>query len=272
MGEETREVPLFERVAEGRAIVYVRREATERLSPRERLEALTALAESSAGGRGQAAPVELWSRRLYMKKYFRGGVLGRILGDRYFSERRFLRELAAYERAERAGARVPVPFALLVKKGGVSARAWLFTEPVEGTVSLREALNAGNDAIRRRLLRRAGETVGRMHSAGVLHPDLTLENVRADAGGEVILFDFDRASFSKSGWRRWLNLFRLHRSAVKLHLWRREAPGREKRDLAAFLLGYLGRGKKPPRAAAVAFVAYRFWERVHALFWKTGHA
>jgi len=263
---------LFERVAEGRTAVYVRRETAAWLAPGQALGALEIPAETSGLERGRAALAELSGRKVYLKKYFRGGILGRVLGDRYFSERRFLRELGACERVRREGVSVPVPLALVVKKEGLFTRAWLFTEPVEGTVSLGEALRAKSGAERRRLIRSAGEAVGRMHAAGILHPDLTLENVRADADGAIVLFDFDRASFSTCPVRRRLNLFRLHRSAVKLHLWRGPHAGSERRDLAAFLLGYLGGGKKPSRVTVCAFVLYRFWERFHGLFWKTGHA
>ncbi len=253
------------------------------------------LTGSGGGARGSAAMVDLGGRqRCFLKQYFRGSFLLFFFGDRYLSSARFLRELAAYERLEQQGVAVPRVLALVIKRRGIFRRAWLLSELVDGYRALGAFLREASSRDRRYVLRQAGAAVRAMHTAGVLHPDLTVENIRVGPEGEILLLDFDRCARSTNGLRRWLNVFRLHRSAVKSGLWRSEGTGqgpgapadsrerpegtrsrerlRERYDMAAFLAGYLARGPGRPRLAALLFAAYRLWERAHAFLWKTSDA
>ncbi|HEX7242091.1 MAG TPA: lipopolysaccharide kinase InaA family protein, partial [Longimicrobiaceae bacterium] len=83
------------------------------------------------------------------------------------------------------------------------AAAWLAGAPADGRLAT---------------LREAGRQVGRMHAAGVAHPDLNLRNLLV-RGAEVYLLDFDRARVYPGpvpGCQRERDLLRLARSARKL--------------------------------------------------------
>ncbi len=258
----------FEIVEHGKVRAYLRRGDAAWLREAGVLSPGT-LAGPDALGRGRGARVTLCGRQCFVKRYFRGGLLGRTLGDRYVSAARFGRELAAGEVLRRSGVPSPAVLALVIEAESLLCRAWLLSEFVDGLMPLGAALASRAGRARRRVLRDAGRTIRRMHEAGVAHPDLTLENV-AVVGGEVMLLDFDRCTLAPWAARRRHNLFRLHRSACKAGLWRGAAGGSaraERRDIAAFLCGYRREGDAA-RAPACAFALYRGWERVHAVFWK----
>ena len=259
----------FERVERPPLVAYLRRReaawlrAAGFLDP-ERVVPTGTLRRGHGVVIDSAGPV-----RCYVKHYFRGGLAARLLGDRYVGARRFVRELAAYEMLGARGVAVPRILALLLEVRRLFVRAWLVSECVEDTRGLGTALTASRPASRRRLLRATGVTVRRMHEAGVVHPDLTVENVRIAPDGTVALFDFDRCSMTSRSLRRWWNLFRLHRSAVKSGLYGGASRTRERNDVAAFLLGYHGERGVKSRLAGALFAAYRMGERAHALFWRS---
>ena len=254
----------FELVEHGKVRAYLRRGDAAWLREAGVLVPET-LAGRDALGRGRGARVALGGRQCFVKRYFRGGLLGRALGDRYVSAARFGRDLAAGEVVRRSGVPSPAVLALVIETESLLCRAWLVSEFVDGMATLGAALDSRAGRARRRLLRDAGRAIRRMHDAGVAHPDLTLGNVAVDGAGTVMLLDFDRCTLAPWAARRRHNLFRLHRSARKAGLW--DGAGcAERRDVAAFLCGYRREGDAV-RAAACAFAFYRAWERAHALFW-----
>ncbi|HEU4457367.1 MAG TPA: lipopolysaccharide kinase InaA family protein, partial [Longimicrobium sp.] len=103
--------------------------------------------------------------------------------------------------------------------GGLLATRW-----VEGAVGIDRWLAEHDADARVDALRRAGEQVGRMHAAGVAHPDLNLRNLIVSPGapgepGVLHLIDFDRARAGTGPVppaRRIRDLRRLARSARKL--------------------------------------------------------
>ncbi len=177
----------------------------------------------AGGGREPHPIVELsGGERAVVRTFRRGGAMRHLNRGRYFLGNRAFEELRAAEAARRGGVRTPLPLAAAEHRkfpgytahlatlwipGASEAAAWLASDPPEHDEALREA----------------GRQVGRMHGAGVAHPDLNLRNLlvreAGDAVPEVYLLDFDRARLASGGVspaRRRADLLRLARSARKL--------------------------------------------------------
>lgn len=77
-----------------------------------------------------------------------------------------------------------------------------------------------------------GLQVGRMHSIGIYHGDLTLANIMLTRGGEVYLIDFGLAGYSKD----------VEEYAIDLHLLKRSfqavSPGKLGLFIDSFMKGY----------------------------------
>lgn len=150
----------------------------------------------TGGGRGSIVALEDSGLRLVARDLRRGGLLRRVLPDRFLDPRRSLRELLVLERLRSAGVRCLEPVAVLVQRRGPFARQRLVTRRFEGALPLLD-LMAGMPALRRGAVREAGAVVGAAFEAGLRHPDLHPENVLAavrDGAVEVRLCDLDRAS------------------------------------------------------------------------------
>jgi 3-deoxy-D-manno-octulosonic acid kinase len=202
----------------------IRRDLVPRLAPwllAPTLE-LPPAAEALGGGRGGAWRLELaGGLRVVVRRYRRGGLVARVVADRYVGTRpRPLRELAVTAEARRRGVSAPEVLAARVD-GGLVYRGALVTLEVPGARTLIDALRdaAGADA-RCALAADAGRAVAALHAAGVYHADLNLTNILVrPAGGDAVLVDFDRARLRRGslGARaRRRNLARLRRSLAKL--------------------------------------------------------
>jgi len=189
------------------------------------------LAERADAGRGDAwflrAP---WGASV-LRHYRRGGLVARVLGDRYlwtgaertrcFAEFRLLQELLG------RGLPVPAPVAARYVRRGLHYRADLITRRIVGAETLAARL-ASSDADAD-LLARVGATVAEFHAAGAFHADLNAHNVLLTEG-RVWLIDFDRGA-RRTPARAWqqANLARLRRSLHKV------LPGRAAADIDARL-------------------------------------
>lgn len=180
--------------------------------------------ERVAGGRADHPVVTLsGGERAVVRMYRRGGAMRHLNGARYFLGHRALEELRATERARAAGVRAPVVLAAAERRGRVGYTASLATRWIEGATELSGWLGGRGEGEARAALREAGAQIGRLHDAGVGHPDLNLRNllVSAGPGGEPVvhLIDLDRARLYPGGVpgaRRARDLLRLARSARKL--------------------------------------------------------
>lgn len=176
------------------------------------------------GGREPHPIVELGTgERAVIRRYRRGGLLRHLNPDRYFLGNRALAEVRLTEAARAAGVRVPLVIAAVERPLAAGYAAWLVTCWIDGARELAGALLEASSETRRALLQEAGKQIGRMHAAGVAHPDLNLRNilVAGDEAGayELYLIDFDRGklfSGSVPDRRRRADLQRLARSARKL--------------------------------------------------------
>ncbi|GAB2570374.1 3-deoxy-D-manno-octulosonic acid kinase [Dyella jejuensis] len=173
---------------------------------------------TQAGGRGGVAMVATPAGECVLRHYRRGGMVARVMGDRYlwtgadrtrgFAEFRLLQAMAQLQ--------LPVPqvVAAQYRRAGLHYRADLMTRRIPNAQTLAECLAAGRlDA---ELAQEVGALVGRFHRAGVWHADLNAHNVLV--GPSMLhLIDFDRGRLRlpAQGWRM-ANLLRLRRSLFKL--------------------------------------------------------
>lgn len=173
---------------------------------------------TQAGGRGGIAVIAAPVGECVLRHYRRGGLVARLLGDRYlwrgadrtrpFAEFRLLAEIARRN--------LPGPAAVAARyvRHGLFYRADLITRRIAGARTLAECLAAGQlDAA---LADTVGELVARFHREGIWHADLNAHNVLVTTEG-LYLIDFDRGEVrpAAAGWRR-SNLQRLRRSLLKL--------------------------------------------------------
>lgn len=152
-----------------------------------------------------------------VRTFRRGGAVRHLNRGRYFLGHRAFAELRAAEAARRGGVRTPLPLAATERGAGLGYTAHFATLWIAGARDLAALLAAG-DAAAAVVLGEAGRQVGRMHLAGVAHPDLNLRNLLV-RGAEVYLLDFDRARVYPGpvpGCQRERDLLRLARSARKL--------------------------------------------------------
>lgn len=175
-------------------------------------------ATAAPGGRGGIAFVHTQHGDWALRHYRRGGLVARVMGDRYlwngaehtrsFTEFRLLHRLVA------RGFDVSRPIAARYQRRGAHYRADLITRFIPDALTLTwQAQHGGIDAP---TARRVGEAVARLHAAGVYHADLNAHNVLLDAR-KVWLIDFDRGELRapQSAWRL-ANLSRLKRSLIKI--------------------------------------------------------
>lgn len=184
-----------------------------------------------AGGRGGVAVIATPVGEGVLRHYRRGGVLARLLGDRYvwtgasrtrpFAEMRLLADIA------RLALPGPIPLAARYCRHGLFYSADLITRRIADAQTLAECL--ANGQLDAELAEEVGALVARFHRAGVWHADLNAHNVMVTPNG-LYLIDFDRGRLRTPAmaWQQ-ANLARLHRSLLKL--------GAAGRDEAAFEKG-----------------------------------
>jgi len=174
--------------------------------------------EQAHGGRGGTSFIAAPIGQCVLRHYRRGGMVARVMGDRYlwtgaertrgFAEFRLL--AALHER----GLHVPAPVAARFERQGVHYRADLITRRIEHAETLAQllALERCDAAVAARV----GAALAQFHDAGAYHADLNAHNLLLDSGA-VWVIDFDRGELRPPA-RAWqlANLARLKRSLIKL--------------------------------------------------------
>lgn len=177
------------------------------------------LLRGSAEGRGTTYFIELNGTPCVLRHYRRGGMVARLLGDRYWRatlpESRAWREWHLLADLVSQGLPVPTPVAAQVQTGGPFYRADLITQRLQNTRSLTEALAAA--PLSNNQWQNIGHCIRRFHNVGVYHADLNAHNILLDAEGGVWLIDFDKGEIRTPAdeWQQ-ANLSRLRRSLNKL--------------------------------------------------------
>ena len=172
--------------------------------------------QGGAPGRGTTVFVRDGERELALRHYQRGGMFGRLLGDRYLwtglDNTRPWREWHMLAELYQQGLSVPRPVAARCVRRGLFYRADLLTERLPGQ-TLAQWLAEGPLAAGQ--AEAMGRCIRRFHRAGVFHADLNARNILLDEAGGVSLIDFDKGELRPPGAWQQQNLARLRRSLEK---------------------------------------------------------
>lgn len=196
----------------------------EELFDRDHWRALGAL-EERPGGRGEVCFLRAPDGRWVWRHYHRGGLVARLLADRYLysggDRTRAFREFRLLERLVALELPVPVPVAArYVRSTPLFYRADLITRELPPARTLADTITGTDLAADR--WQAVGATIARFHCAGVQHADLNAHNILLGAAsgptqpGVVYLLDFDRGRIRARGaWEAGV-LARLQRSLEKI--------------------------------------------------------
>ena len=172
-------------------------------------------------GRGTVWQLESGEGRWILKRYLRGGLVARLVSDRYFfmgyERTRMAREFRLLCSLCEMRLPVPRPVAAFIRRSGPALYAGsLITQYLEGAQSLSSLIRSGH--LSHASWAAVGNTIRRFHDRGVIHRDLNASNILL-SGGEVHLIDFDKGRLATAStndsWKQ-VNLERLRRSLEKI--------------------------------------------------------
>lgn len=171
-----------------------------------------------SSGRGNTLVVGDGRREFVLRRYRRGGLIGRIIKDTYFwrgeDETRCFREWRLLRKLVARGMRVPVPAAARYRRTAMFYTAELLTVRVPGIRSLANRLI--DSPVTREFWPGLGHDIAGFHEAGVYHADMNAYNVQVDPDDNCWLLDFDRGKLNPHGTWKQETLGRLHRSLHKI--------------------------------------------------------
>lgn len=153
-----------------------------------------------------------------LRHYFRGGLIGKIIDDKYFftgqEKTRAAQEYKLLNILQSLALPAPKPIAFRVTKKGPFYQADLLSSRIENAQDLVAALVKGELA--EDVWREVGRVIRRFHDAGIYHHDLNSHNILLDDSNKVWLIDFDRGDQRdiSSAWQK-ANISRLLRSFEK---------------------------------------------------------
>lgn len=172
----------------------------------------------SAGGRGGSCLIEIDGKQAILRRYLRGGVVGKVLSDQYLWLGRTMtrpwREWNILQRARKAGLPVPEPIAACACRTGLLYRAALITAYLVDTEMLTQRLQ--REKLETEYWYQLGLLIKRLHAEGIRHADLTSDNILIDSQNRLYVIDFDQARIMNhiDDWQ-WRPLFRFQRSVEK---------------------------------------------------------
>jgi 3-deoxy-D-manno-octulosonic acid kinase len=174
--------------------------------------------EKISSGRGGSVRIDLDGRQAILRRYHRGGAIGKLLSDQYLWLGKFMsrpwREWKILERARKAGLPVPEPIAACICRSGLWYRAVLITAFLQDTETLTQRLE--REELKPGSWHRIGLLVKKMHAAGIRHADLTSDNILIDSRDRFYLIDFDMGRvMNLIGDWQWRPLYRFQRSLEK---------------------------------------------------------
>lgn len=171
----------------------------------------------SAIGRGVTWFVKDESHHLVLRHYYRGGMVGKVIHDRFWFEgvesSRAMVEYSLLARLSEQGLPVPRPFGARMVKHGPFYRADILIERIQGAKDMVALLK--QEAIASETWHKVGQAVRQLHDAGVYHADLNSHNLLIDNEGKVWVIDFDKGAIRAPGNWQQANLERLLRSFHK---------------------------------------------------------
>jgi len=192
-----------------------------------------------AGGRGGVLFIRDGAAHWVLRHYRRGGLIGKLVSDRYFwlgAERtRAFAEWRLLHTLHAQGFAVPAPVATRYVRHGFTYRADLITEALPAARTLAETITGAQ--LFEEHWHRVGASIAALHRAGVHHADLNAHNILLGEGGKVFVLDFDRGQIRARGAWEAQVLARLKRSLLKIQ---RERAGVKfnERDWVELMRGY----------------------------------
>jgi len=171
-----------------------------------------------SGGRGNTLYIGNVPRQFVLRHYIRGGMIGRVVRDRYVwtgeDRTRPFREWRLLAKMIGRGLRVPRPAAARYCRHGPVYTADLITVRIPQVQPLSDLIAAySGDAVFWHTL---GAYIHEFHSAGVYHVDMNAYNLQIDDDGCLWMLDFDRGRLMAPGPWQQKTLSRLHRSLKKI--------------------------------------------------------
>ncbi|TYG34373.1 3-deoxy-D-manno-octulosonic acid kinase [Lonepinella koalarum] len=165
---------------------------------------------------------DLFGVNASLRHYYRGGLWGKIIRDRYrftvLSQTRSFAELRLLQKLYLAGLPVPKPIMAVVEKGklGICYRADILMEKIENAQDLTALLQ--HQTLPSEIWQQIGGLIRQLHDLQICHTDLNAHNIllqQTATGQKCWLLDFDKCG-EKSGdfWKQG-NLERLQRSFHK---------------------------------------------------------
>lgn len=154
---------------------------------------------------------------LVLRHYWRGGLIGRLLVDRFVfpgvARSRAMAEFTLLMRLRASGLPVPRPAAASCRRSGLFYRADLLIELIPEARDLIMLLR--ERALGAQEWHSIGRLIRQLHRQGVYHSDLNGHNLLLDGAGKVWVIDFDKCALRQPG--RWQQemLERLRRSLRK---------------------------------------------------------
>ena len=171
-----------------------------------------------AAGRGNTAYVGNVPRQFVLRHFIRGGLIGKIVYDRYFwagaDRTRSFAEWRLLAKLTTNGLRVPRPAAARYLRHGPFYTADLITVRIPEVVPLSERI--GDRPPDETFWERLGASIQGFHARGVYHADMNAYNLQIDASDRLWMLDFDRGRLRPPGTWQQRTLNRLHRSLLKI--------------------------------------------------------
>lgn len=178
----------------------------------------------SAQGRGTTwflQTQDLFGVNSALRHYYRGGLWGKIIKDRYkFSDLEHTRsfaELRLLQMLHQAGLPVPKPIgAQVVTTGFGLYQADILTEKIENALDLTAFLQ--QHTLTEQGWGEIGKLIRRLHDLQICHTDLNAHNIllqQTETKQQYWLLDFDKCGQKSGDFWKQENLQRLHRSFTK---------------------------------------------------------
>ncbi len=217
-------------------------------------------AATDSQGRGTVVFFEHEQNLLVLKRFHRGGLLGRLVKNTYIfsglSRTRMWREFKLLAAMRELGLPVPKPVAVRCERSSLLCyQGQIIAERIANSRTLAEILRSEN--VSDKTWEAIGMVIRRFHLHLIEHGDLNASNILINNQGQIFLIDFDKSIMHKSGDDRWCtgNLNRLRRS---LNKWKQREPGFhfEPRHWDAFEKGYQGARDMPAQANSAVDAAH----------------
>lgn len=172
----------------------------------------------TAQGRGTTYFVQHKSNQWVLKHYYRGGLIGKVINDRYFftghQNTRAVREFSLLKKLQALSLPAPKPIAIQIKKQGLYYQADILTERIAHAKDLVAILQ--HQPLSDEQWQKIGGCLQQFHHHGIYHHDLNAHNILIDNHENIWLIDFDRGE-QRAPEKQWqqANMNRLLRSFNK---------------------------------------------------------